>query len=131
MEELIAIPGFKAFLSKYVDESAFARRASQTEDQKMDEGLKFPNPIPSPSNPIPSPSSTFLQSPPSLPGASPNPFPAPSPVNPISSVGSPFTSSASPLGAGSPPPRPSPRHPGSSPHPHLSSHPTQTRILPQ
>jgi len=141
MEELIAIPGFKAFLSKYVDESAFARRASQTEDdnppspvmedQKMDEGLKFPNPIPSPSNPIPSPSSTFLQSPPSLPGASPNPFPAPSPVNPISSVGSPFTSSASPLGAGSPHPRPSPRHPGSSPHPHLSSHPTQTRILPQ
>jgi mediator of RNA polymerase II transcription subunit 14 len=145
LEELQPIPGFKAFLSKYVDEAAFARRTSQTEDDNppspltMDSSdggktdMKFSgHSLSSGLNPV-SPhggASAFLQSPPSMslqpspamPGAAPSP------------AGSPFTSVASPLG-GSPRSRPSPRYAGTSPKPaagHGSSYLlTQSRILPQ
>jgi len=148
LTDLEPIRGFKAFLYKYVDEAALARRTSQTEDDNppspltMDQdqtGLKFAPPITPPSNPLtpvsPHGQQPFLQSPPThrQPSASPAPspgvFPIPSPIQ----AGSPFTA-ASPLG-GSPRPRPSPRHPGSSPNPSAifpsSSHQTPSRILPQ
>ena len=153
LTDLEPIRGFKAFLYKYVDEAALARRTSQTEDDNppspltMDpqEGLKFAPPQTPPSNPLTpaSPHGTqnagFLQSPPThrQPSASPAPspgglFPLPSPGQ----SGSPFPSAASPLG-GSPRPRPSPRNPGSSPNPSMGHsggggvHQTPTRILPQ
>jgi len=149
LNDLEPIRGFKAFLYKYVDEAALARRTSQTEDDNppspltMDQdqtGLRFAPPITPPSNPLTPVSphgqqSAFLQSPPThrQPSASPAPspgvFPIPSPIP----AGSPFTA-ASPLG-GSPRPRPSPRHPGSSPNPSAvfppSTHQTPSRILPQ
>jgi mediator of RNA polymerase II transcription subunit 14 len=155
LEELQPIPGFKAFLSKYVDEAAFARRTSQTEDDNppspltMDtaaegggggkQDVKFSaahgghagglNPV----SPHGGGASSFLQSPPSMGGRQPSPAmpgAAPSPA-----AGSPFTSVASPLG-GSPRSRPSPRNAGTSPKPasgygSSSYPPTQTRILPQ
>ena len=135
LEELQPIPGFRAFLSKYVDEAALTRRASQTEDDNppspftMEEFPKtegkFAAPIPgsgSSLNPV-SPHSTFLQSPPTIRQPSPAmPGSVPSPLG-----GSPFPSAASPLG-GSPRPRPSPRY-GSS-YPSGSSHQAQSRILP-
>ena len=145
LEELQPIPGFKAFLSKYVDEAAFARRTSQTEDDNPPTPLTMDSTDGSKSdmkfsglghssglNPV-SPhggASSFLQSPPSL-GLQPSPAmpgAAPSPA------GSPFTSVASPLG-GSPRSRPSPRYAGTSPKPaggHGSSYLlTQSRMLPQ
>jgi len=149
LNDLEPIRGFKAFLYKYVDEAALARRTSQTEDDNppspltMDQdqtGLRFAPPITPPSNPLTPVSphgqqSAFLQSPPThrQPSASPAPspgvFPIPSPIP----AGSPFTA-ASPLG-GSPRPRPSPRHPGSSPNPSAvfppSSHQVPSRVLPQ
>ena len=127
------IRGFKAFLYKYVDEAALARRTSQTEDdnppsplsmEQDQSGLKFAPPLTPPSNPLtpvsPHGQPSLLQSPPShrgqtgstaSPAPSPAGFPTPSPLP----AGSPFTA-ASPLG-GSPRPRPSPRHPASSPSP--------------
>jgi mediator of RNA polymerase II transcription subunit 14 len=146
LEELQPIPGFKAFLSKYVDEAAFARRTSQTEDDNppspltMDstDSVGVPNKTdmkfgghggPNPVSPHGGGASSFLQSPPSM-GRQPSPAmpgAAPSPA------GSPFTSVASPLG-GSPRSRPSPRYSGTSPKPsgYGSSYPlTQTRLLPQ
>ena len=136
LEELQPIPGFKAFLSKYVDEAAFARRTSQTEDDNppspftMDDlskpDGKFTAPIQSSGNPLNpvSPHSTFLQSPPTIRQPSPAMSGAvPSPANPS---GSPFPSAASPLGS----PRsnkPSPRYVGSN---SSSSYHAQTRILP-
>lgn len=137
LEELQPIPGFKAFLSKYVDEAAFSRRTSQTEDDNPPSPLamddmprsdgKFTAPGSSGNslNPV-SPHSTFLQSPPSNLR---QPSPAvPSPANP---AGSPYPSAASPLG--SPRSKPSPRYAGASPKSvgHSASfHHAQTRILP-
>lgn len=120
LEELQPIPGFKAFLSKYADEAAMSRRASQTEDDNppspftiedpMKPDSKFTAPGSTSSlNPV-SPHSGFLQSPPSLRQPSPA---VPSPANP---AGSPFSSVASPLG-GSPRSKPSPRYAGTSPKP--------------
>ena len=146
LTDLEPIRGFKAFLYKYVDEAALARRTSQTEDDNppspltMDpmnsdgSGLKFAPPQTPPSNPLTPASphgSTFLQSPPThrQPSASPAPSPGLFPLPSPGTGGSPFPSAASPLG-GSPRPRPSPRHPGSSPHPG-ASHSTPSRILPQ
>ncbi|QQP57449.1 Uncharacterized protein FKW44_002448, partial [Caligus rogercresseyi] len=69
------IQGLKTFLSKYVDESVFSRRQSQTEDDNPpspmsseEPGLRFNTPHTPPSNPM-TPASPhtagFLQSPPS------------------------------------------------------------------
>jgi len=140
LEELQPIPGFKAFLSKYADEAAINRRASQTEDdnppspimetdtRKADSSkLSVPGSGGS-LNPV-SPHSGFLQSPPSMRQPSPA---VPSPANPS---GSPFPSAASPLG-GSPRSKPSPRFAGTSPKPVVgggassSSHLAYTRTLP-
>ena len=153
--DLEPIRGFKAFLYKYVDEAALARRTSQTEDdnppspltmdpQEGQGGLKFAPPQTPPSNPLTpasphgSQNAGFLQSPPThrQPSASPAPSPGLFPLPSPGQSGSPFPSAASPLG-GSPRPRPSPRNPGSSPNPSMGHtggsgvHQTPTRILPQ
>ena len=152
LDDLEPIGGFKAFLSKYVDETVLSRRTSQTEDDNppspltLDQdssGLRFAPHHTPPSNPLTPMSphggqqttSNLLQSPPShrqpsaSPAPSPHQFPTPSPLG----VGSPFTA-ASPLG-GSPRPRPSPRHAGSSPNPSgmpmSSISQAPSRILPQ
>ena len=155
LTDLEPIRGFKAFLYKYVDEAALARRTSQTEDdnppspltmdpQEGQGGLKFAPPQTPPSNPLTpasphgSQSAGFLQSPPThrQPSASPAPSPGLFPLPSPGQSGSPFPSAASPLG-GSPRPRPSPRNPGSSPNPSMGHgggsgvHQTPTRILPQ
>lgn len=139
LEELQPIPGFKAFLSKYADEAAMSRRASQTEDDNppspfaMEDPTKpeskFAAPGSNSLNPV-SPHSGFLQSPPSLRQPSPAMPGVPSPANP---AGSPFSSVASPLG-GSPRSKPSPRYAGTSPKPFGSSSSSylaaQSRTLP-
>ena len=155
LTDLEPIRGFKAFLYKYVDEAALARRTSQTEDDNPPSpltmeptggdsgGLKFAPPQTPPSNPLTpasphgSQSTAFLQSPPThrQPSASPAPSPGLFPLPSPGTGGSPFPSSAaSPLG-GSPRPRPSPRHPGSSPNPSghgtTAAHQAPARILPQ
>ena len=137
LEELQPIPGFKAFLSKYVDEAALSRRASQTEDDNppspytMDELTKdgkFATPNPGVLNPS-SPHSTFLQSPPTL--RQPSPAMVGSVPSPANQAGSPFPNAASPLG-GSPRSKPSPRYSGPSPKSISGSgvHHAQARILP-
>ena len=138
LEDLQPIPGFKAFLSKYADEAAMSRRASQTEDDNPPSPFTLEDPIKSESK-FTAPGSTgslnpvspgFLQSPPSI--RQPSPMPGstvPSPANP---AGSPFSSVASPLG-GSPRSKPSPRYAGTSPKPIGSAstaHLAQTRTLP-
>lgn len=106
IDEIQPIPGLKTFLSKYVDESAFHRRQSQTEDdnppsptlvggneEQSGVGLRFNTPHTPPSNPL-TPASPltgtttsssaanpgFLQSPPSgIRNPSPANIPQPSP----------------------------------------------------
>ena len=104
LEELQPIPGFRAFLSKYVDEAALTRRASQTEDDN--------------------PPSPFTMEDYQKPDAKAMPVSVPSPLG-----GSPFPAGASPLG-GSPHPRPSPRY-GASQSSSGPSHQAQSRVLPR
>lgn len=156
LSDMEPIQGFKAFLYKYVDEAALARRTSQTEDDNPpspltmegesnpSSSLRFAPPHTPPSAPLTPVSpvhggGAFLQSPPShrQPSASPSPspsvFPTPSPAGGTGTstsapLGSPFTA-ASPLGS-SPHPRPSPRGPG-TPHPGGAHSQPPSRILPQ
>uniref|UniRef100_A0A0K2TAA1 Mediator of RNA polymerase II transcription subunit 14 n=1 Tax=Lepeophtheirus salmonis TaxID=72036 RepID=A0A0K2TAA1_LEPSM len=145
------IQGLKTFLMKYIDESVFHRRQSQTEDDNppspmstddtSNSGLRFNTPHTPPSNPM-TPASPhtvgFLQSPPSSirnpsPASQPVPSPGTSSVrSPLNHpIGSPFHSSSvpSPLAVGSP----VTQRPSSKPGYHGSTFTSRAlpRLLPQ